>query len=232
MGLDLLIAGASCVPAALRARQLGTFADCTSTSCLRASGWWACLLGIAANYFMHGFIWNFPSDFAALCKKKPLRALGSHPVDVFASLEVVAKILQGGSLLAYLGAAGRSAAWTAVITAPAWCWGIFGSFVAAGQALNVATYNAIGNAGVYYGFKLGREVPWCYGFPFNAGLRHPQYLGVVLTLFGTLPLFVTRDLSQLGLPQMVVTWGTMYGVMSAMEQAGDNDDDIVMDVSA
>ena len=36
--------------------------------------------------------------------------------------------------------------------------------------------------------RLGRTVPWCHGFPFNTGLRHPQYLGVVLTLFGALPL--------------------------------------------
>ena len=39
--------------------------------------------------------------------------------------------------------------------------------------------------------RLGRTVPWCYGFPFNTGLRHPQYLGVVLTLFGALPLVMS-----------------------------------------
>ena len=46
------------------------------------------------------------------------------------------------------------------------------------------------NATVFYA-RLGRTVPWCYGFPFNTGLRHPQYLGVVLTLFGALPLVMS-----------------------------------------
>ena len=45
-------------------------------------------LGVSTNYLMHGFIWNYPERFAALCQKAPLKSLGSHPVDVFASLEV------------------------------------------------------------------------------------------------------------------------------------------------
>ena len=38
------------------------------------------------------------------------------------------------------------------------CGGVLGSFADSvpRQALNVATYNAIGNAGVYYGFKRTR----------------------------------------------------------------------------
>lgn len=46
-------------------------------------------------------------------------------------------------------------------------------------------------------------MPWCHGFPFNTGLRHPQYLGVVLTLYGALPLLMSKELLQLGLPQLV-----------------------------
>ena len=44
-------------------------------------------LGVSTNYLMHGFIWNYPDRFAGLCQKAPLKSLGSHPVDVFASLE-------------------------------------------------------------------------------------------------------------------------------------------------
>eukprot|EP00913_Durusdinium_trenchii_P013184 g12374.t1 len=167
--------------------------DLGSTECLRSPGWWLCLLGVSTNYLMHGFIWNYPSRFSALCQKAPLKILGGHPVDVFASLEVVAKIIQGCSLLAFLGNLEH---------------GVHGAVNQwALKALNVATYNAIGNAGVYYGFKLGRTVPWCYGFPFNTGLRHPQ----------------SKEMLQMGLPQLVLTWGSMYGIMSAMEQAGDNE---------
>mmetsp|Transcript_47856 Transcript_47856/g.89589 ORF Transcript_47856/g.89589 Transcript_47856/m.89589 type:complete len:229 (-) Transcript_47856:91-777(-) len=225
MALEVLLSGAACIPAALRARQLDTLDLFLSADGLKTPRWWLCLFGVSTNYLMHGYIWNRSKRFAALCDKPPLKLLGSHPVDVFANLEVVAKVVQAGSVCAFLGSAGRSAAWVAACSAPAWCWAAFGAIVAAGQALNVATYNAIGNAGVYYGFKLGREVPWCFGFPFNTGLRHPQYLGVVLTLFGALPIVGTKELTQLGLPHLLLAWGSMYAMMSAMEQAGDNDAD-------
>ncbi|CAE8689459.1 unnamed protein product [Polarella glacialis] len=223
-GLDLILVGAGCIPAILRARQLGVVEQCASNGCLTSSSWWACIAGIAANYVMHGLIWNYPSGFANACRKQPLRSLGSGPVDVFASLEVPAKLVQGGSLLCFLGPVGRAAALSAITSAPMWCWAAFGALVAAGQALNFATYNAIGNAGVYYGFKFGVTVPWCYGFPFNSGLRHPQYTGVVLTLCGALPVLLSDETARKGLPQAIVAWAAMYSLMSAMEQAGDNDE--------
>jgi hypothetical protein len=121
-------------------------------------------------------------------------------------------------------------------------------YVAAGQALNVAMYTSIGDAGVYYGFKLGATVPWCTGFPFNVQLRHPQvgrtrllpaasahgrvvwpvsrawqYVGVVLTFWAMAFVLLTEELGKLGMPQMMMAWAAMYFVMSTMEQVGDND---------
>lgn len=180
-------------------------------------------MGILANYAMHGFIWNFPEAFTQASKSSPLNLLGKHPVDVFAGLEVVAKFVQFTALILFLGSAGCAAAVQAIFAAPLWCWLVLVAGVAAGQTLNFAMYSAIGNAGVYYGFKLGREVPWCSGFPFNAGLRHPQYVGVVLTLWAAMTVLLCEELALLGLPQLFVTWGLMYFVMSAMEQIGDND---------
>ena len=55
------------------------------------------------------------------------------------------------------------------------------------QALNVGIYRAIGNPGVYYGFKLGHHVPWHTGFPFNV-VSHPQYVGSVLSVWGFIAL--------------------------------------------
>ena len=55
------------------------------------------------------------------------------------------------------------------------------------QALNVGIYRAIGNPGVYYGFKLGHHVPWRTGFPFNV-VSHPQYVGSALTVWGAVAL--------------------------------------------
>ena len=88
MALELLLSGAAILPGALRARHLGLADDFGSTECLQTPNWWLCLLGVSTNYLMHGFIWNSPKRFSALCDQAPLRLLGSHPVDVFASLEV------------------------------------------------------------------------------------------------------------------------------------------------
>ena len=95
--------------------------------------------------------------------------------------------------------------------------------VAAGQTLNFAMYATIGNAGVYYGFKLGRPVPWATAFPFNVGLRHPQYVGVVLTILGLATTQLSHATAAAGLPQVAAAWAAMYVVMAAMEEVGDND---------
>lgn len=47
----------------------------------------------------------------------------------------------------------------------------------------MAVYTAIKPVGIYYGCKLGYDVPWCTGFPFNT-VPHPQYVGSVLTVWG------------------------------------------------
>ena len=116
-----------------------------------------------------------PERRAHRCWRRPAdRWLGAHPVSVFAKLEVAFKLSQLGVLWLYLGDGGRAAALASVQSAPAWCWQVGGGLILVGQSLNLAIYRAIGNDGVYYGFKLGRTVPWCSGFPFNIGLRHPQ----------------------------------------------------------
>ena len=38
-------------------------------------------------------------------------------------------------------------------------------------------------------------------------------------MHGTSQEALARELTQLGLPHLVLVWGSMYGVMSAMEQA-------------
>lgn len=53
-----------------------------------------------------------------------------------------------------------------------------------GQLLNIAIYQRIGKAGVYYGCRLGEKIPWVEGFPFNAGIGHPQYVGSALSVWG------------------------------------------------
>merc|ERR1719163_2779475 len=108
---------------------------------------------------------------------------------------------------ALIGTSGVNAALDAARASPAWCWWILALYLIIGQGLNAAIYAAIGNDGVYYGFKLGRPVPWCTGFPFNVGLRHPQYVGVVLTLWGALTVLLCEGLARIAVPQLVFVWG-------------------------
>jgi methylene-fatty-acyl-phospholipid synthase len=55
--------------------------------------------------------------------------------------------------------------------------------MAAGQALNLSVFRALGKVGVFYGNRLGHHVPWRHTFPFT-WFTHPQYLGTVLTIWG------------------------------------------------
>ena len=67
----------------------------------------------------------------------------------------------------------RSPSGVALAAVPPAAWAAAALLVAAGQALNIGIFKAIGHAGVYYGFKLGHKVPWVDGFPFNV-VQHPQ----------------------------------------------------------
>ena len=95
----------------------------------------------------------------------------------------------------------------------------------AGQILNVAIYYRIGDDGVYYGFKLGRTVPWCTKFPFNIGLRHPQYVGVVLNIWAIAIVLLTPFSLREGLLQLSLAWCFMYLLVSCMEETGGESDD-------
>lgn len=58
-----------------------------------------------------------------------------------------------------------------------------GVLILVGQALNLAVFYRLGSVAVFYGDRLGYEVPWCREFPFSL-LAHPQYVGAVLTIWG------------------------------------------------
>ena len=62
---------------------------------------------------------------------------------------------------------------------------------------------------MYYGFKLGHTIPWCKGFPFNLGIRHPQYVGAVLTLWGAAAL-LWAPAARPALPQVGAAWTALY----------------------
>lgn len=83
------------------------------------------------------------------------------------------------------------------------------------QVLNVAIYRAIGRDGVYYGFKLGRPVPWHSGFPFNV-VSHPQYVGSILSIWGCAGLYWQNLPNSSFL--VLVYWSCLYVATGFQEQ--------------
>jgi methylene-fatty-acyl-phospholipid synthase len=55
--------------------------------------------------------------------------------------------------------------------------------LAAGQVLNGSAFYRLGAVGILYGGQLGRTVPHADGFPYSI-FKHPQYVGVVLSIWG------------------------------------------------
>jgi hypothetical protein len=163
MKADIPVCIVAALPVAARLQQLGLLgaaAQSFSPSALLTSvPMLAGTAGLSMLYWFHAAIWHFPDTFSRLCAGAPLSVLGPHPVAVFAKLEVCWKFQQAGVLALVLGAAGRADALAAAMAAPLWCWATAAVLFCAGQALNLAMYSAIGNDGVYYGFKLGVRRP-------------------------------------------------------------------------
>lgn len=93
---------------------------------------------------------------------------------------------------------------------------VFLVLVCYGQSLNVGIFKAIGHDGVYYGFKLGRKIPWVSGWPFDT-VSHPQYVGSVLTIWGLVALVWGQAP---GTPLLAVAgfWTLVYVATAIQEQ--------------
>lgn len=85
-----------------------------------------------------------------------------------------------------------------------------------GQSLNVGIFQAIGHDGVYYGFKLGKKIPWVTGWPFDT-VSHPQYVGSVLSIWGILAL-VWGQAPGAALAAVAVFWTGIYIITALHEQ--------------
>lgn len=167
--------------------------------------WALAALAVSGSHILYACVWFMPKRFSAACAFPPLSLLGKHPVSVFALLVAIAKILQQIGLLGFVAATAGSpldyvlqASWSA--------WAVALVLLAIGQTLNTAIYAAIGKDGVYYGFKLGAPVPWCEGFPFNLGFRHPQYVGGFCSQLGIISLVSSSSLLDAGLLPLVAWW--------------------------
>jgi phosphatidyl-N-methylethanolamine N-methyltransferase len=125
-------------------------------------------------------IWRAPDAFRAWCAR-PLVARIGEPVDVVRVLFLTFKGVQAVVFLGWCYLCGGGSLIPPAMTA--WPFALGGSLVLGGQFLSTSVFYRLGKVGVFYGARLGHEVPWCTAFPFGH-LSHPQYVGTVLSIWG------------------------------------------------
>ena len=143
------------------------------------------LVLLSFERFVYTMVWLFPAHFVHFAQMyiRPLllKTTGKgKPLDCIVSLFWLSKIFQFGSMFGFYFSVGPLPA-VASISLFRWVLGL--QLMLLGQMLNAAIYNAIGKAGVYYGYRLGVTVPWVTGFPFSV-VPHPQYVGTCIFVTG------------------------------------------------
>jgi methylene-fatty-acyl-phospholipid synthase len=125
-------------------------------------------------------VWRSPESFRKLCGNMLEGALGG-PVDALRKFFYGFKGIQALTFVGWcyyysdgrlLPASGNLLVVAAGLT-----------LIAIGQVFNFGVFYQLGNQGVFYGNRFGYEVPWNNAFPFSI-LRHPQYVGAVLSIWG------------------------------------------------
>jgi phosphatidyl-N-methylethanolamine N-methyltransferase len=130
----------------------------------------ACYVGIA----------QAPQAFRRWCARPWVATLG-EPIVVVQKLFYVFKLLQASVFLGWCYVHGNGP-WVPALHSHLALAGA-GLAIVIGQLLVWSVFLRLGRAGVFYGDRLGYDVPWCDSFPFSV-LSHPQYVGTVLTIWG------------------------------------------------
>ncbi len=124
------------------------------------------------------WIWRRPEQFRSLCARF---GRGINPVDGLGHLFRVFKVIQIGVFVWWcLWWGGGQLRWPGLNAFPV---AVGLGMMGAGQLLNFAVFQRLGRVGVFYGVRFGHEVPWCTSFPFSV-MRHPQYVGALLSIWG------------------------------------------------
>jgi methylene-fatty-acyl-phospholipid synthase len=135
-------------------------------------------LALAVERVVYSYAWKTPDGFRAHAARL---GLGSDPTRALERLFYAFKGVQAVVFLAWVGYFAPPGA-PGLSGAPAAVWGGL-ALLLLGQSVNALTFYRLGRLGVFYGVRFGHAVPWCNAFPFSL-LRHPQYVGTVLTIWG------------------------------------------------
>jgi len=172
------------------AEQLGEWKSITLTHLADgqlSSAYVACAL-LMIERLTYTWVHTFTGSYIKFANSSVGKMLGSKPLDVVLNLFFINKTVQMGTFIGwYFYMIDFESPWQRgfsfeAVTRLQWVM-LFQAF-AVGQTLNYAIYKKIGKAGVYYGYRLGIDVPWVTGYPFNVGIPHPQYIGSCITCIG------------------------------------------------
>lgn len=127
------------------------------------------------------YVWiaRAPEAFRRFCARPAVTWLG-EPVAVVRALFAAFKVLQASVFAwwCYVQGEGLGPAQADVLSLA-----VGAALIVAGQVLNLGVFYRLGSVAVFYGDRLGYDVPRCREFPFSV-LAHPQYVGAVLTIWG------------------------------------------------
>jgi hypothetical protein len=150
--------------------------------------WWFVALATSLERLCYIFISKSPKTFKKVCDSRLARNLRfGPPVEALSKLLVAFKAVQVVALFGWYVLAAPLVDFT-VLSHFRWVSGI--QLVVLGQLLNAATFAALGMNGVLFGCQFGQEIPWVTGFPFTVA-KHPQYVGVIMTISGFVLLMAT-----------------------------------------
>jgi protein-S-isoprenylcysteine O-methyltransferase Ste14 len=144
---------------------------------------WSLLVAAGAlsvERICYAWVWYYPRSFRDFCSHPGIARFG-EPVDVLRNLFVCFKILQLSVFFGWCYLYGQG-----MIICPGEdgiSIGVGGLLIAIGQLLNIGVFIRLGKTGVFYGNRLGYHVRWCEALPFSL-VRHPQYVGAVLSVWG------------------------------------------------
>jgi len=145
--------------------------------------YWAVILSailLSFERLAYYYVSHYPQRWRALCERPALARLGG-PVAAIRRLFYVFKGIQGVVFLGWCVLFSDSG--LPLPTAGPVAATVGGLLLAAGVVLNLSVFRRLGTTGVFYGAQLGHQVAWVRGFPFSL-LRHPQYVGTLLSIWG------------------------------------------------
>jgi hypothetical protein len=171
---------------------------------------WPCVV-----HFMYALVWVRPGVFFP--GSKPMARVWH-----FRNMAYSKQVWFYGLLPWYLGRL------DAARLAEPYYWRIFGqmlaqptpylttglAMLAVGVFLEVASFNAIGEAAILYGCKFGVEIEWVDNrFPYT-WTSHPQHIGVAL-VYGSLLLFGSNMIADMGM--ITLWWFCLYFFQTLVE---------------